>query len=197
MPDRDRPLKIVLIDASPVRAAIMEQGLRDAGHTTIMRIADHVNLLARIYAIDPDVILIDLENPSRDVLEQMFQVSRAVRRPVGMFVDQSDSASIEAAIDAGVSAYVVDGLKRERVQPILETTISRFRAFAKLRAELEQAKSQLEERKTVDRAKGILMRAKKIDEDEAYALLRKVAMNEKKKIVEIAQSVITAAELLA
>lgn len=197
MSDRDRPLKIVLIDASPVRAAIMEQGLRDAGHTTIMRIADHVNLLARIYAIDPDVILIDLENPSRDVLEQMFQVSRAVRRPVGMFVDQSDSASIEAAIDAGVSAYVVDGLKRERVQPILETTISRFRAFAKLRAELEQAKSQLEERKTVDRAKGILMRAKKIDEDEAYALLRKAAMNEKKKIVEIAQSVITAAELLA
>lgn len=196
MSDRDRPLKIVLIDASPVRAAIMEEGLRDAGHATIMRISDHVNLLERIYAIDPDVILIDLENPSRDVLEQMFQVSRAVRRPVGMFVDQSDSASIEAAIDAGVSAYVVDGLKKERVQPILETTISRFRAFAKLRAELEQAKSQLEERKLVDRAKGILMRAKKIDEEEAYAMLRKVAMNEKKKIVDIAQSVITAAELL-
>lgn len=192
----DRPLKIVLIDATPVRAAILEEGLRDAGHVNIMRISDHANLLERIYAIDPDVILIDLENPSRDVLEQMFQVSRAVRRPVGMFVDQTDSASIEAAIDAGVSAYVVNGLQRERVKPILDTTISRFNAFSRLRAELEQAKSQLEERKIVDRAKGILMRSKKIGEDEAYALLRKVAMNEKKKIAEIAQSVVTAAELL-
>ena len=186
----------MLIDASPVRAAILEEGLRDGGHVNIMRIADHANLLERIYAIDPDVILIDLENPSRDVLEQMFQVSRAVRRPVGMFVDQTDSAAIEAAIDAGVSAYVVDGLKRERVKPILDTTISRFHAFSKLRSELEQAKSQLEERKIVDRAKSILMRSRNIGEEEAYGLLRKVAMNEKKKIAEIAQSVITAAELL-
>ncbi|GLK75663.1 two-component system response regulator [Methylopila jiangsuensis] len=192
----DRPLKIVLIDASPVRAAILEEGLRDAGHANIMRIADHANLLERIYAIDPDVILIDLADPSRDVLEQMFQVSRAVRRPVGMFVDQTDSAAIEAAIDAGVSAYVVDGLRRERIKPILDTTISRFHAFSKLRSELEHAKSQLEERKVVDRAKGILMRSRNIGEEEAYGLLRKVAMNEKKKIAEIAQSVVTAAELL-
>ncbi|MFD1330860.1 ANTAR domain-containing response regulator [Methylopila musalis] len=192
----ERPLKIVLIDASPVRAAILEEGLRDAGHANIMRIADHANLLERIYAIDPDVILIDLADPSRDVLEQMFQVSRAVRRPVGMFVDQTDHAAIEAAIDAGVSAYVVDGLKRERVKPILDTTISRFHAFSKLRTELEQARSQLEERKVVDRAKGILMRSRNIGEEEAYGLLRKVAMNEKKKIAEIAQSVVTAAELL-
>jgi len=200
MPERppvpDRPVKIVLIDESPVRAAILEEGLRAAGHEAIMLISDHVNLLERIYAIDPDVILIDLENPSRDVLEQMFQVSRAVRRPVGMFVDQTDAASIELAIDAGVSAYVVDGLKKERIKPILDTTISRFNAFAKLRAELEQAKGQLEERKIIDRAKGILMRSKNIDEEQAYVLLRKVAMNEKKKISEIAQSVVTAAELL-
>lgn len=196
MPASERPLKIVVIDESPVRSAILEEGLRDAGHVQITRISDHANLLARIYAIDPDVILIDLENPSRDVLEAMFQMSRAVRRPVGMFVDRSDSASIEAAIDAGVSAYVVDGLRRERVKPILDMTISRFNAFAKLRAELDHAKSQLEERKVVDRAKGILMRAKGIGEEEAYALLRKVAMNEKKKIAEIAQSVIVAAELM-
>ncbi|HVI29831.1 ANTAR domain-containing response regulator [Hansschlegelia sp.] len=200
MPERppvpDRPVKIVLIDESPVRAAILEEGLRAAGHEAIMLISDHVNLLERIYAIDPDVILIDLENPSRDVLEQMFQVSRAVRRPVGMFVDQTDAASIELAIDAGVSAYVVDGLKKERIKPILDTTISRFNAFAKLKAELEQAKGQLEERKIIDRAKGILMRSKNIDEEQAYVLLRKVAMNEKKKISEIAQSVVTAAELL-
>ncbi len=192
----ERPIKIVVIDASPVRSAILEDGLRDAGYATVVRIGDHANLLERIYAIDPDVILIGLENPSRDVLEQMFQVSRAVRRPVGMFVDQTDAASIEAAIDAGVSAYVVDGLRKERVRPILETTISRFNAFARLRSELEQARSQLEERKIVDRAKGVLMRSKNIGEEQAYALLRTVAMNEKKKISEIAQAVVTAAELL-
>jgi len=192
----DRPLKIALIDESPVRAAIIEEGLREAGHAAIIRIADRADLLERIYAIDPDVILIDLENPSRDVLEQMFQVSRIVRRPVGMFVDQTDSASIEEAIDAGVSAYVVDGLRKERVKPILETVISRFNAFSRLRAELDQAKSALEDRKIIDRAKGILMKQKGLSEEQAYALLRKVAMNEKKKIAEIAQSVVTAAELL-
>lgn len=192
----DRPLKIALVEESPVRAEILEEGLRAVTGAQVVRIAEHANLLQRIYALDPDVILIGLENPSRDVLEQMFQVSRVVRRPVGMFVDQTDTASIEAAVDAGVSAYVVDGLRKERVKPILDMTISRFNAFAKLRAELEQAKSQLEDRKVVDRAKGILMRAKGIGEDEAYGLLRKVAMNEKKKIAEIAQSVVTAAELL-
>lgn len=192
----DRPLKIALIDESPVRAAIIEEGLREAGHAAIIRIADRADLLERIYAIDPDVILIDLENPSRDVLEQMFQVSRVVRRPVGMFVDQTDSAAIEQAIDAGVSAYVVDGLRKERVKPILETVISRFNAFSRLRAELDQAKSALEDRKVIDRAKGVLMKQKGLTEEQAYALLRKVAMNEKKKIAEIAQSVVTAAELL-
>ncbi len=192
----DRPLKIALVEESPIRAAILEDGLREAGHADILRIADRANLLERIYAIDPDVILIGLANPSRDVLEQMFQMSRAVRRPVGMFVDQTDTSSIEAAIDAGVSAYVVDGLKKERVKPILDTMVSRFNAFSRLRNELDQAKSQLEERKVVDRAKGILVRQKSIGEEQAYALLRTVAMNEKKKISEIAQAVVTAAELL-
>src|SRR5712692_5121393 len=188
--------KIVIVDESPIRAAILEDGLREAGFTHVERIAETHSLLARIYAMDPDVILIDLENPSRDVLEQMFQVSRAVKRPVAMFVDQSDSASIEAAVDAGVSAYIVGGLRKERVQNILDLCISRFNAFARLQDELDRTRSALEERKVIDRAKGILMNAKNLSEDAAYALLRKTAMNEKKKIVEIAQSVITAAEML-
>lgn len=103
----DPSFKIVIVDKNPVRAAILEDGLRDAGHVEVVHIAEMSHLLARIYAIDSDVILIDLENPSRDVLEQMFQVSRAVKRPVAMFVDQSDGASIEATVDAGVSAYIV------------------------------------------------------------------------------------------
>ena len=191
----DPSFKIVIVDKSPIRAAILEDGLREAGHVHVIRIDDTAHLLARIYAIDPDVILIDLEDPSRDVLEQMFQVSRAVKRPVAMFVDQSDAASIEAAVDAGVSAYIVGGLRKERIKNILDLCISRFNAFARLQDELDRTRTALDERKTIDRAKGILMKAKNIAEPDAYALLRKTAMNENKKIAEIAQSVITAAEL--
>ena len=192
---RDSTLRIAIVDESPIRAAILEDGLREAGFIQVERITETRNLLAHIYALDPDVILIDLENPSRDVLEQMFQMSRAVKRPVAMFVDQSDSASIQAAVDAGVSAYIVDGLKKERITSILDLCISRFNAFSRLQGELDRAKDALEERKVIDRAKGVLMKARKIGEEEAYALLRKTAMNENKKIIEIAQSVLTAAEL--
>jgi two-component system, response regulator / RNA-binding antiterminator len=188
--------KIAIVDESPIRAAILEEGLREAGFTDVVRIDEMQSLLSRIYALDPDVIVIDLENPSRDILEQMFQVSRAVRRPIAMFVDQSDAASIQASVDAGVSAYIVDGLKKERLKPILDLCISRFNAFAKLQDELDRAKSALEDRKVIERAKGILMKLKGLTEDEAYVLLRSTAMREKKKIGEIAQSILTASELL-
>jgi response regulator NasT len=191
----DVSLKIVIVDENPVRAAILQDGLREAGYVNVTHLDNTSRLLAAIYAIDPDVVLIDLENPSRDVLEQMFQVSRAVKRPIAMFVDQSDTASIEAAVDAGVSAYIVGNLQKERIKTILDLTISRFNAFSRLQGELDRAKSALEERKVIDRAKGILMKAKSLTEEEAYALLRKAAMNENKKIAEVAQSVITAAEL--
>jgi two-component system, response regulator / RNA-binding antiterminator len=192
----DPGLNIVIVDESAARASILEDGLREAGFTQVTRIDETRDLLARIGAIDPDVILIDLESPSRDVLEQMFQMSRAVKRPIAMFVDQSDSASIQAAVDAGVSAYIVDGLKKERVKHILDMCISRFNAFSRLQSELETAKNAIEDRKSIDRAKGILMTATKLTEEEAYALMRRTAMNEKKKIIEIAHAVITAADML-
>lgn len=192
----EKPPKIVIVDECPIRAAILEEGLREAGYTGVAHISEMKSLLARIYELDPDVILIDLENPSRDVLEQMFQVSRVVRRPIAMFVDQSDAASIQASVDAGVSAYIVDGLKKERIKPILDLCISRFNAFAKLQEELERAKSALEDRKVIERAKGILMKLKGLTEEEAYVLLRSTAMREKKKIGEIAHSIITASEML-
>jgi response regulator NasT len=191
----DASLKIVIVDDSSVRAAILQDGLCESGYVNVVRIENTRGLLARIYSIDPDVILIDLENPSRDVLEQMFQVSRAVKRPIAMFVDQADTASIQASVDAGVSAYIVDGLKKERMKHILDLCVSRFNAFARLQTELDQTRSALAERKVIDRAKGILMKAKNLTEDAAYALLRKTAMNENRKIAEIAQSVVTAAEL--
>ena len=191
----DQSPKIVIVDESPIRAAILQEGLREAGHVHVLRIDETSHLLARIYSLDPDVILIDLENPSRDVLEQMFQMSRAVKRPIAMFVDQSDTASIQASVDAGVSAYIVGNLQKDRIKTILDLCISRFNAFARLQDELDRAKSALEDRKVIDRAKGILMKAKDLTEEKAYALLRKTAMNENKKIAEVAQSVITAAEL--
>ena len=195
-PKAEQAPKIVIVDESPIRAAILEEGLREAGYSSVVRIGEMQSLLARIYALDPDIIVIDLENPSRDILEQMFQVSRAVRRPVAMFVDQSDAASIQASVDAGVSAYIVDGLKKERMKSILDLCVSRFNAFAKLQDELERTKMALEERKVIDRAKGILMKLKGLTEEEAYVLLRSTAMREKKKIGEIAQSILTASELL-
>src|SRR6202161_1652074 len=124
--------KIAIVDESRGRAAIPEEGWREGGFTDVGRIEEMQSLLSRIYALDPDVIVIDLENPSRDILEQMFQVSRAVRRPIAMFVDQSDAASIQASVDAGVSAYIVDGLKKERLKSILDLCLSRFNAFSKL-----------------------------------------------------------------
>ena len=192
----DTSPKIVIVDESPVSAAILEEGLREARFTEVVHISEMQSLLARIYALDPDIIVIDLENPSRDSLEQMFQVSRAVRRPIAMFVDQSDAASIQASVDAGVSAYIVDGLRKERVKPILDMAVSRFNAFSRLQRELADAKSALDERKVVERAKGILMKMRGLSEEEAFALLRQTAMNEKKKMSDIAQSVVTAAGLL-
>jgi response regulator NasT len=191
-----KPLKIVIVDESTPRASVIEEGLRDAGFTQVVRLHETTNVLAQICAIDPDVILIDLEKPSRDMLEEMFQVSRAVKRPIAMFVDQSDSGSIQASVDAGVSAYVVDGLRKERVKPILDLCISRFNASSRLQSELEQTKTALEECKVVDRAKCILMKAKDLSEASAYALLRKTAMDEQRRIADVAQAVITTVGLL-
>ncbi|MGL5363267.1 MAG: ANTAR domain-containing response regulator [Bosea sp. (in: a-proteobacteria)] len=189
-------LKILVVDANPVRAAIIEEGLREGGITQVILLRATRGLVAAIAEHDPDVVVIDLEDPSRDALEDMFLVSRSVRRPITMFVDQSDTASIEAAVEAGVSAYIVDGLKKERMRPILDACVSRFNAFRRLREELDEARSLLEDRKLIDRAKGIVMKLKGLGEDEAYALLRKTAMNEKRKMSDIARSIITAAEML-
>jgi len=191
-----RDLTILVIDENAIRASIIEEGLREAGYQRVTVIHE-VNGVARtIETLQPDVIFIDLENPNRDMMEHLFQLTRTVGRPIAMFVDRSDTASIEAAVEAGVSAYVVDGLKKERVKPILDMAVSRFNAFSRLQRELADAKSALEERKVIERAKGILMKMRGLSEEEAFALLRQTAMNEKKKISEIAQSVVTAAGLL-
>lgn len=190
------PIRILVIDENRIRASVIEAGLREAGYERVTIVHDVTGIARRIAEVEPDVIVIDLENPNRDMLENMFQLSRVVKRPIAMFVDRSDTASIEAAVEAGVSAYVVDGLRKERVKPILEMAISRFNAFSRMARELEEARGELENRKLVDRAKGILMRSRGLSEEAAYALLRKTAMSQNRKISEIAQSLITAAGLL-
>ncbi|MCK5933269.1 MAG: ANTAR domain-containing protein [Fulvimarina manganoxydans] len=189
-------LTILVVDENRARAAIIEESLLEAGYARVEVVSEMFGLVRRIEEINPDVIVVDLENPNRDQLEHFFQMSRSVQRPIAMFVDRSDSASIEAAVEAGVSAYVVDGLKKERVKPILDMAISRFNAFHRLSRELEEARSELADRKVIDRAKGILMDARKITEDEAYRLLRRTAMNENRRIADVAKALVSAYTLL-
>ena len=189
-------LSILIIDENRIRASIIEEGLRDAGHTLVGVIHD-VNEVGRtIERTKPDVIFIDLENPKRDTLEHFFSLSRAVQRPIAMFVDRSDKEAMQSAIDAGVSAYVVDGLRQERVKSILDMAISRFNAFSRLERELEEARGALEERKVVDQAKGLIMKSRGVDEATAYTMLRKAAMNGNRKIVDVAESLVMSARLL-
>jgi len=187
---------VLIIDENPTRASIIEAGLSAAGHTKVIVISEMSGIAAKIALHEPDVIVINLENPNRDMLENMFQLSRAVKRPIAMFVDRSDKEAMQSAIDAGVSAYVVDGLRQERVKSILDMAISRFNAFSRLERELEEARGALEQRKVVEQAKGLIMKSRGVDEDTAYKLLRKAAMNGNRKIVDVAESLGMSARLL-
>lgn len=189
-------MRIAIVDESGLRATILEEGLREAGFDDIHVVAPTGAFVARIERLAPDVVLIDLGTPSRDTLEEMLLVSKALARPIAMFVDESDDAMIGAAIDAGVSAYVVDGLRKERVKPILELAVRRFNAFAGLRAELEEARSALADRKKIERAKIILMESRTMSEADAYALIRSTAMNQGRRIVDVADAIVTAADLI-
>jgi two-component system, response regulator / RNA-binding antiterminator len=189
-------MRIAIVDESPARAAVIAEGLREAGHSDLQVFSERKGLVGHIEAWAPDVILMDLGNPQRDVLEELFMVSRALARPVAMFVDHSDADTMEAAIEAGVSAYVVDGLRKERIHSVLELAIQRFRAFSRLQGELAQARSALAERDAVDQAKRLLMKKRDIDEPAAYAALRKAAMDSGRRIAEVADALLTAEKLM-
>jgi response regulator NasT len=189
-------MRIAIIDDSAGRAAIIEEGLHDAGLTDTVVLTDRHGLLARLEMLAPEVVLIDLENPSRDVLEEYFVMSRALARPIAMFVDQSDEEATAAAVDAGVSAYIVAGLSRNRIKPVLDLAVRRFQAFSRLQAELHEAKTALADRATIDRAKAILIRRRGLDEPAAHALLRRHAMATNRRIAEVADAILTAETLM-
>lgn len=189
-------MKIAVIDESAARAAVIEEGLREAGLDDISLFVERRGLVARLVELAPDVVLINLENPGRDVLEESFALSRALARPIAMFVDQSDDASIGEAVDAGISAYVVDGLRKDRIKPVLELAIRRFRAFSRLQQELEDARGRLAERELIDKAKRLLMDRHNLSEPDAYAMLRRHAMSTNRRIVQVAEALITAEQLM-
>ena len=189
-------LSIIVVEKDRERALLIVDGLRDAGDFDVMVTAEEAGLARRIAQCNPDIVLIDAGNPSRDVLEELTQASAPMERPVAMFVDQSDQTLTKAAIEAGVSAYVVDGLRGDRIKPILDAAIARFHMLKKLRIELFETRRVLEERKVIDRAKGILMRARGMTEEDAYALMRKTAMDQGRKVAEVAHALVMTADLL-
>ena len=189
-------MRIAIVDESASRASIIEEGLAQLPECELFVLTDRHGLLARIEEIGPDIVLLDLGNPSRDVLEEYFAVSRALARPIAMFVDESDEEAIGASIDAGVSVYVVDGFAAHRIRPVLDLAMRRFNAFARLQGELAAAQGKLAERDTIDKAKRILMQSKGIGEPEAYAELRRKAMSSNRRIAEIAEAVVTAHDLM-
>jgi response regulator NasT len=189
-------MRIAVIDESASRAAVIREGLDALDDCEIFTITERRGLVARIGEIAPDIVLIDLGNPSRDMLEEYFAVSRALDRPIAMFVDESDEEATAASIDAGVSSYVVDGLAPHRIRPIVDLAVRRFSAFARLQSDLAEANGKLAERDTVDRAKRILMTSRSLTEPQAYSELRKTAMNQGRRIVDIAEAVVTAHQLM-
>lgn len=192
-----KELSIIVVEEDRDRALTIVDSLREAGDFDIQVIATHTGLARQIKAYQPDVVLIDIANPSRDTLEELALASGPMERPVAMFVDQSADGLSGAAIEAGVSAYVVDGLQPARLKPILDAAITRFRMFQRMRTELAETKKALEERKVIDRAKGMVMKARKVNEDEAYAILRKAAMDQGKRVADVASALVTAAGLLS
>ena len=189
-------MRIAIVDESASRASIIEEGLAQLPDSELFVLTARHGLMAKIEEIAPDVVLIDLGNPSRDVLEEYFAVSRVVARPIAMFVDVSDEEAIGASIDAGVSVYVVDGLASNRIRAVLDLAVRRFNAFARLQGELAEVQGKLAEREAVDKAKRILMQGKGVSEPEAYAELRRKAMSSNRRIAEIAEAVVTAHDLM-
>ena len=189
-------MRIAIIDTSTSRAAIISDGLREAGLDDLVVIDPARPILAQVGAARPEVVLVNLENPSRDVLEDYFAMSRALARPIAMFVDQTDTEATTAAVDAGVSAYIVDGLTKSRIKPVLELAVRRFQAFARLQDELHVARTALADRAAIDKAKAILIKRRNLDEPSAYPLLRDHAMSTNRRISEVADAIITSEALM-
>lgn len=196
-PRKRSRLKVMLVDEDPDRAADVRAALEANGCVVVSLLSSPLEIYDAVVATSPDVIIIDTESPSRDSLESLAFVARDRPHPIVMFSGDRSSETIRAAIRAGISAYVVDGLSEARLQPILEVAVERFAAEQTLKQELADAKTQLADRKDVERAKGILMKQKNIAEEEAFQLLRHFAMERGIKMAEAATRVIDMASMIS
>lgn len=192
---KDQPLRILLVDETFERAALLKHALEQAGCRIAAHVSASADLPGLVAELKPDLIILDTESPDRDILENLCVINRDQPRPIVMFTHDGDSSKIAAAIRSGVSAYVVDGLKSERLRPIMEVAIARFNEFQAMRAELEKAENQLAERKDVERAKGFLMKQRGWSEDEAFQAMRKMAMDRGVRLGEVARQLIEVAGL--
>ncbi len=190
-------LTVVVVEQNQERAFAIVDALKDSGDVDVFVIGSVSGLARKIAIHEPDIVLIDIDNPSRDMLEELTVASGPMERPVAMFVSGAASGLANAAVEAGMSAYVVNGLQPDRIKPIMDIAIARFQVLRQMRVELEETRRALEERKLIDRAKGLLMKAKGIQEDEAYALLRKTAMNQNRRVADVAEALVTASGLLS
>jgi len=190
-------LRVMLVDDSEGDVSPLKIGLTQAGYDVVEVTSSAHVLLDRVAAMQPDVIIIDAESPTRDTLEQLSFVSARQPRPIVLFTEDRESETIEAAIKAGVSAYVVAGMQPERLRPILDVAVARLEQERALREELRGAQDRLAERKVVERAKGILMQQKGVSEEEAYRLMRKLAMDRNRKLHDVARQIIDVSDLLA
>ncbi len=196
MAKETRQLNIMLIDELPERSLAMEKLLNNLGHKIVARASAGDDLTELVNRYLPDIIIIDMDSPDRDTLEHMQSISADRPRPIVMFTNDDDSQTINKAVKAGVTAYIVDGLQPQRVMPILDTAMARFKEYQTIRNELEKTKNTLEERKLIERAKGIVMKQSNQDEAAAYKSMQKIAMSRNMKLVDLARSIIAAAELL-
>jgi response regulator NasT len=189
-------LRVLLVDERADRARDLARTLEDAGCQVVAQLIGAVDLHATLRAVQPDVVIVDMDSPDRDTLEDMQRITSEQPRPIVMFVDASDSESIRTAVRAGVAAYVVKGSSPDRIRPVLEVAVARFEEFQALKTELARAQSTLADRKIIERAKGILMEKRGFSEEEAFRMLRKMAMNQGVRLAEVARHVLAAAEIL-
>ncbi|WP_138518850.1 ANTAR domain-containing response regulator [Limnobacter alexandrii] len=190
------PLKVLLVDEEPGRAAILERALLDAGYVLVSRLSSADRLAEHVAVSQPDIVIVDIDSPDRDCLENMAVLSRSNPKPVIMFSDEDNEDTIASAIKAGVSAYVADGMNPDRVRPIVQVAVARFREFQALKNELQKTRDQLADRKLIDKAKGLLMKHRNFNEDEAYHAMRKLAMERNQRLVDTARNVIEVFEML-
>jgi len=190
-------LRVMLVDDSQKEVSLLKEGLLAAGYDVVEVSTSAAALLDRVAAVSPDVIIIDSDSPTRDTLEQLSFVNARQPRPIVLFTEDRDNATIQAALKAGVSAYIVAGIHPDRLRPILDVAVARFEQDRALRDELKSTQDRLAERKVIERAKGLVMKQKGVDEEEAYRVMRKLAMDRNRRLLEIAQQIIDVSDLLA